>query len=53
MSHIGSIASRIKKRVRVAARRGRVGGTEHKKLIERRKSEFKKKLKNKNMKIEC
>ena len=53
MSHIGSIASRIKKRVRVAARRGRVGGTEHKKLIEKRRKEVEKRIKQKNMKIKC
>jgi len=48
-----SIASRIKKRVKEAARQGRVGGTEHKKLVEQRKKEMEKRKKRKKMKIEC
>lgn len=53
MSNIDSIAGRIKKRVEVAARSGRVGGTEHKKLVEQRKKDMEKRKKRKNMKIEC
>ena len=48
-----SIASRIKKRVKEDARQGRVGGTEHKKLIEKRRKEVEKRKKLKNMKMEC
>ena len=48
-----TIASRIKKRVKEEARCGRVGGTEHKKLVEQRKREVELKKKKKKMKIEC
>jgi hypothetical protein len=48
-----TIVSRIKKRVECAARKGRVGGTEHKKRIEERKKEMEKRKKQKKMKIEC
>lgn len=48
-----SIASRIKKRVKEHTRHGRVGGTEHKKLVEKRRKEVEKRKKQKNMKIEC
>ena len=53
MSDSESIAERIKKRVKVQARHGRVGGTEHKKLIEKRRKEDEKRIKQKNMKIKC
>jgi len=53
MSNTDSIAGRIKKRVEVAARHGRVGGTEHKKLVEQRKKDMEKRKKRKKMKIEC
>lgn len=53
MSDTDSIAGRIKKRVKEKARHGRVGGTEHKKLVEQRKKEVEKRKKRKNMKIEC
>ena len=45
-----SIAERVKKRSNDKKRRGRVGGTEHKKLIMLRKKQVEKR---KNRKIEC
>ena len=48
-----SIAGRIKKRVKENERHGRVGGTEHKKLVEKRRKEVEKRKKQKKMKIEC
>ena len=47
-----TIASRIKKRVKEDARQGRVGGTEHKILVEKRRQEVEKRKKQKNMKCE-
>jgi len=48
-----SIASRIKNRVEIKARRGRVGGTEHKNLVAKRRKEVEERKKKANMKIEC
>ncbi len=48
-----SIASRVKKRVKDAARPGRVGGTEHKKLVEQRKKDMEKRKKWKKTKFQC
>jgi len=53
MSDTDSIASRVKKRTEIKARPGRVGGTEHKKLVEQRRREVELRKKRKNMKIEC
>ena len=53
MSDTDSIASRVKKRTVIKARPGRVGGTEHKKLVEQRRREVELRKKRKNMKIEC
>ena len=46
-----TISSRIKNRVKEAARTGRVGGTEHKKLIAKRRKEVEQR--KKNMKVDC
>lgn len=53
MSDIDSIAGRIKKRVKDAARSGRVGGTAHKKLVAQRRNEVELRKKRKNAKIDC
>lgn len=50
---IDSIAGRVKKRTIINARHGRVGGTEHKKLMVQRKKEVELRKKRKNKKIEC
>ena len=48
-----TIAGRIKKREKEKTRHGRVGGTEHKKLVAKRKKEVEARKKNKNRKVEC
>jgi hypothetical protein len=48
-----SISSRIKQRTADKARSGRVGGTEHKKLVLRRKKEYEQKKKNAGKNIQC
>lgn len=53
MSNTDSIADRVKKRTEVKARHGRVGGTEHKKLIQQRRREVELRKKKKNAKIDC
>jgi hypothetical protein len=53
MNESDSIADRIKQRTEVAARKGRVGGTEHKKLVLLRRKQVMEKKNAKNRKIEC
>ena len=53
MSDTGTIADRIKQRVKEEARHGRIGGTEHKKLVAKRIKEVEARKKNKNRKVEC
>jgi hypothetical protein len=48
-----TIASRIKKRSTKEARSGRVGGTEHKKLVLRRKKEYELRKRRAGKNIEC
>jgi hypothetical protein len=48
-----SIANRLKQRVKIKARIGRVGGTEHNKKIILRKKAMELKKRRKNRKIEC
>jgi|TARA_B110000008_G_scaffold166135_1_gene166266 hypothetical protein len=48
-----TIASRIKQRTQVKARPGRVGGTEHKKLILLRRKQVMERQNAKKRNIEC
>jgi hypothetical protein len=48
-----SIANRIKERVRIKARVGRVGGTDHKKLVILRKKAMELRKKRRYSRAEC
>ena len=48
-----SIANRLKQRIHIKARMGRVGGTEHRTKVILRKKEMELKKRRKNRKIEC
>ena len=53
MSESDTISGSVKQRTIVEARTGRVGGTEHKKLVLLRRKQVIKKQNAKNRKIQC
>ena len=53
MNNTNSIASRVKLRASEKARPGRVGGTEHKKLVMLRKKEVELRKRRRKSSIEC